>query len=86
MTTNNGPENRLESGADPQGRRNEQVARSFAECKSDCPWYGRCLNGTRFDDGNGGLKPGNFAPWLYFGYYSPCFLIKGGKNDRIREQ
>lgn len=67
---------RLENGADTKSRQSEQVARSFTNCKNDCPWLGRCLNGTKFDDGKGGLKPSSFAPWINVYYYSPCFLIR----------
>ncbi|MFC1941713.1 hypothetical protein ACFLWU_00665 [Chloroflexota bacterium] len=73
---------RSENEEDPKGKRNEQVARSFTECPEYCPWLGRCLNGTKFDDGKGGLKPSTFVPWIDFSYYSPCFLIR---TNPIRE-
>jgi hypothetical protein len=66
---------RLENGAGTNGRQSEQVARSFMNCPDNCPWVGHCLNGTKFDDGKGGLKPSSFAPWIDFSHYSPCFLI-----------
>lgn len=67
---------RLENEAGTKGRQSEQVARSFMNCPDNCPWVGRCLNGTKFDDGKGGLKPSSFAPWIDFSHYSPCFLIR----------
>jgi len=67
--------NRLENEGEPKAQRNEQVARSFTECQNTCPWYGRCLNGTKFDDGKGKLKPGKLVPFLKVSNYSPCFLI-----------
>ena len=71
---------RLENGADTKGQQSEQVARSFTECPENCPWLGRCMNGTKFDDGKGGLKPSLFVPWIDFSLYSPCFLIKSKPN------
>jgi hypothetical protein len=65
---------KLENGDLKHCRRSEQAARSFTECHRDCPWLGCCLNGTKFDDGKGGLKPGSFVPWLDFSQYSPCFI------------
>lgn len=44
-------------------------------CFDTCPWKGRCLKGTQFDDGKGGLIVGLFAPWIDFSGYSPCLLI-----------
>ena len=67
---------RLENGAGTKGRQSEQVARSFMNCPDNCPLVGHCLNGTKFDDGKGGLKPSSFAPWIDFSNYSPCFLIR----------
>ena len=66
----------LENEAGTKGRQSEQVARSFMDCPDNCPWVGHCLNGTKFDDGKGGLKPSSFAPWIDFSHYSPCFLIR----------
>lgn len=57
-------------------KRKTQVARSFNDCPKDCFWQGSCLNGTKFDDGNGALKASSFVPWINFSYYSPCFLNK----------
>jgi hypothetical protein len=57
---------KLESIADIPCRRSEQVTRSFTECPESCTWFGRCLNGTKFDNGKNGLKSGSFAPWIDF--------------------
>ena len=71
-----GDYSRLENEVGTKGRQSEQVARSFTDCPDNCPWLGRCLNGTKFDDGRGGLKASSFAPWIDFSNYSPCFLIR----------
>jgi len=77
---------RVENGAGKKGRQTEQVARSFTNCPDSCPWVGHCLNGTKFDNGKGGLKPSSFAPWIDFSHYSPCFLIRTKpirENDNV---
>ena len=82
MTENLG----LENGDETKGLQSEQVARSFTNCPDNCPWVGHCLNGTKFDDGKGGLKPSSFAPWIDFSHYSPCFLIRTKsiiENDNV---
>lgn len=66
----------LENEAETKGQQSEQIARSFVDCPDNCFWVGHCLNGTKFDDGKGGLKPSSFAPWIDFSNYSPCFLIR----------
>ena len=67
---------RREKGAKKERPESEKIARSFTNCPDNCPWFGHCLNGTKFDDGKGGLKPSSFAPWIDFSNYSPCFLIR----------
>ena len=69
-------DSRVEKRGSKKGRDSEQIARSFTNCPDNCPWMGHCLNGTKFDDGKGGLKPSSFAPWINFSNYSPCFLIR----------
>jgi len=55
---------------------NEQgYKQSFTDCPLDCPWYGKCLNGTKFDNGEGGCNPSSLAYWFDFSHYSPCFRI-----------
>jgi hypothetical protein len=79
----------IESSHEDESKKQDRVGNSFyekvalgeEECPEDCFWKGRCLKGTKFDNGKGGCRAGDFYPDADFSLYSPCFMVRNRKIE-----